>query len=113
MNLLFNFASEVKTKGCPKNKTRAEIIPYEPDAVNTDEGIVLKKDIRHKIFSQTVIETELTQGNNVASLAQQLELPEQGVAVALNNRMIPRSQWAEQEIKEGDSLVIIKAACGG
>lgn len=58
-------------------------------------------------------ETELTQGNNVASLAQQLELPEQGVAVALNNRMIPRSQWAEQEIKEGDNLVIIKAACGG
>ena len=51
-------------------------------------------------------ETELTQGNNVASLAQQLKLPEQGVAVALNNRMIPRSQWAEQEIKEGDSLVI-------
>ena len=121
----------------PKEITQAEIIPYEPDAVNTDEGIVLKKDIRHKIFSQTVItfslyllcktyntksfmkikvnnkETELTQGNNVASLAQQLELPEQGVAVALNNRMIPRSQWAEQEIKEGDSLVIIKAACGG
>ena len=79
----------------PKKQTRAEIIPYEPDAVNTDEGIVLKKDIRHKIFSQ------------------KLELPLQGVAVALNNRMIPRSQWAEQEIKEGDSLVIIKAACGG
>ncbi len=58
-------------------------------------------------------ETELTQGNNVASLAQQLELPQQGVAVALNNRMIPRSQWDEQEIKEGDSLVIIKVACGG
>ena len=58
-------------------------------------------------------ETELTQGNNVASLAQQLELPEQGVAVALNNRMNPRSQWAEQEIKEGDSVVIIKADCGG
>ena len=32
-------------------------------------------------------ETELTQGNNVASLAQQLELPQQGVAVALNNRI--------------------------
>ena len=40
-------------------------------------------------------ETELTQGNNVASLAQQLELPQQGVAGALNNRMKPRSQWAE------------------
>ena len=57
--------------------------------------------------------TEITQGNNVASLAQQLESPQQGVAVALNNRMIPRSQWDEQESKEGDSLVIIKAACGG
>jgi len=27
-----------KTKGCPTG--RAEIIPYEPDAVSTDEGIV-------------------------------------------------------------------------
>lgn len=58
-------------------------------------------------------ETELIQGNNVASLAQQLELSQRGVAVALNNRMVPHSQWTEQEIKEGDSIVVIKAACGG
>lgn len=58
-------------------------------------------------------ETELTQGNTLADVARQLELPSQGVAVALNNRMIPRAQWTEQTVKAGDSLVIIKAACGG
>ena len=51
-------------------------------------------------------ETELTQG-------QQLELPAQGVAIALHNRMIPRAEWEHTVLKEGDSLVIIKAACGG
>lgn len=58
-------------------------------------------------------EVELTTGNTISALAAQLDLPPQGAAIALNNRMIPRSQWAEQEIQNGDSLVIIKAACGG
>ena len=58
-------------------------------------------------------ETELTQGNTLADVARQLELPAQGVAIALNNRLLPRAQWAAQPVKDGDSLVIIKAACGG
>ncbi len=58
-------------------------------------------------------ETELLQGNTVADLIKQLELPSQGIAVALHNRMVPRKQWEEQPLQEGDSLIIIKAACGG
>ena len=58
-------------------------------------------------------EVELTTGNTISTLATQQDLPRHGLAIALNNRMIPRSQWAEQEIQNGDSLVIIKAACGG
>ena len=58
-------------------------------------------------------ETELTAGNTIADLARQLELPAQGVAVAVHNRMVPRTQWEEQILQPGDSLVIIKAACGG
>ena len=58
-------------------------------------------------------ETELTAGNTVADLARQLGLPPQGVAVALHNRMVPRTQWEEQTLQPGDKLVIIKAACGG
>ena len=55
-------------------------------------------------------ETELTQGHTIA---QQLELPKQGVAIALHNRMVPRAEWENTVLNEGDSLVIIKAACGG
>lgn len=58
-------------------------------------------------------EVELTQGNTIADLACQLDLPAQGVAIALHNRMVPRNQWGEQILQPGDSLVIIKAACGG
>lgn len=58
-------------------------------------------------------ETELCGGNTIATLATQLELPTQGVAIALHNQMIPRTQWAQQALKEGDSLIVIKAACGG
>ena len=58
-------------------------------------------------------EGDLIQGNTIADLARQLELPLQGVAIALHNRMIPRAQWEEQMLQPGDSLVIIKAACGG
>ena len=40
-------------------------------------------------------------------------VPTQGVAVAANNRMIPRTEWADYALSEGISIVIIKAACGG
>ncbi len=46
-------------------------------------------------------------------VSSQLQLPEKGVAVAVNNQMIPRSQWSTHMMNESDSLVIIKAACGG
>lgn len=58
-------------------------------------------------------ETELTSGNTIADLARQLELPTQGVAIALHNRMIPRAEWDTTVLQANDSLVIIKAACGG
>lgn len=58
-------------------------------------------------------ETELAVGNTIADLAHQLDLPAQGVAIALHNRMIPRTEWENTSLKENDSLVIIKAACGG
>lgn len=58
-------------------------------------------------------EVELAQGNTIADLACQLDLPAQGVAIALHNRMVSRNQWEEQILQPGDSLVIIKAACGG
>ena len=58
-------------------------------------------------------ETELAQESSISDLAIQLQLPPQGVAIAVNNRMIPRSEWHTYMLQANDSLVIIKAACGG
>lgn len=50
---------------------------------------------------------------NLQELAQEMNLPEKGVAVAINNLMIPRTEWANTPIAEGADIVIINAACGG
>lgn len=54
-----------------------------------------------------------TQAENLAQLAAELELPLKGVAVAINNKMIPRTDWEATSLAENDNVVIIKAACGG
>lgn len=50
---------------------------------------------------------------NLQELAQEMNLPEKGVAIAISNQMIPRTEWANIPIAEGADVVIIKAACGG
>ena len=57
-------------------------------------------------------ETE-TQAADVAALAAELALPKGGVAVAVNNQMVRRDDWADTPLNEGDNILIIKAACGG
>lgn len=51
--------------------------------------------------------------STVAELIAELRLPSQGVAVAMDDCLIPRPQWGEQTLTEGASITIIKAACGG
>lgn len=57
-------------------------------------------------------ETEV-KATSLKKLAEELSLPEKGIAVAVNDRMVPRSGWQQTELCEGDSIVIIKAVCGG
>lgn len=54
-----------------------------------------------------------TQVINLLQLSEELGLPAQGVAIAVNNRMIPRTEWEDYLLYEGIQIVIIKAACGG
>ena len=54
-----------------------------------------------------------TSATTLAALASELALPEKGVAVAVSNAMVPRSEWATTTIADGANIVIIKAACGG
>lgn len=56
---------------------------------------------------------ELADGTTVSALAEERRLPEKGVAVAVNNEMLPREEWPAYVIKDGDDIVILKAFCGG
>ena len=36
-----------------------------------------------------------------------------GIAVALNNEVVTRSDWTNKQLKQGDKIIIIKATQGG
>ena len=58
-------------------------------------------------------QTKATNASSLQELVSELSLPPQGVAVAVNNEMIPKDNWATYQIKNGDDILIIQAACGG
>lgn len=63
-----------------------------------------------KINNQPV---DIPEGTTLASLAASQNLPAQGVAVAVNNAMVPRADWEGRTLCDGDDIVILKAFCGG
>lgn len=66
-------------------------------------------DMKIKVNNKEVETVALS----VAALVEELSLPAQGVAVAVDNRLVSRADWKDYALKEGMSLVVIKAACGG
>lgn len=51
--------------------------------------------------------------NLEALLAMELPGKKKGIAIALNNQIIPLSAWAETFLKDQDSILIITATQGG
>jgi len=47
------------------------------------------------------------------SLLELLGIQPKGVAVALNESILPRSEWANHKFCEGDRIEIVTAAAGG
>ena len=54
-----------------------------------------------------------TWATNLSLFSQEQNLPITGIAIAVNNRMIPRTGWDTYTLNEGDNILIIKAVCGG
>lgn len=54
-----------------------------------------------------------TGATNLSQFSQEQNLPVTGIAVAVNQRMIPRAEWTSYALNEGDNILIIKAVCGG
>ena len=53
-----------------------------------------------------------TQAADLQALAVELGLPEKGVALALDSKMVPRSEWGNTPLHEGAKLLVIRATCG-
>jgi len=114
--------------------TQAEILPSEPDLVNTSvgkskmtsfqcfhariaaipkvllytkpTGMELKINNQHKPFEAETL--------TVQALPD-LEFPnkQNGIAFAINNSVIPKTEWATTTLSETDDILIITATQGG
>jgi sulfur carrier protein len=58
-------------------------------------------------------ERELPDGTTVAALLETFGAPRSGIAVARNERVVRRSDYATHVLQDGDTIEIIKAVAGG
>ncbi|MDC8102807.1 sulfur carrier protein ThiS [Chryseobacterium rhizosphaerae] len=65
------------------------------------------------IINHTRKTFDILPNNLEALLAMELPGKKKGIAVAVNNRIIPLSAWAETFLKDQDSVLIITATQGG
>ena len=54
-----------------------------------------------------------TGATHLSLFFQEQDFPTTGIAVAVNQRMVPRAEWDSYALSEGDNILIIKAVCGG
>ena len=60
------------------------------------------------------VERELPSGATVADVVRSLvEMPERGVAVALDGEVVPRSEWQATSVGDGQAVEVLRAAQGG
>ncbi|MDV6254188.1 sulfur carrier protein ThiS [Vibrio sp. EA2] len=50
---------------------------------------------------------------NLQQIITQFSLPEVGCVFAINNQVVPRSEWASTILSEGDSISLFQAIAGG
>lgn len=57
--------------------------------------------------------TEVPDGLTVAGLVAQRSIPDQRIAVAVHNEVIPCSAWAHTPLGEDDVVELLTAVAGG
>ncbi|NIG81660.1 sulfur carrier protein ThiS [Cedecea neteri] len=56
---------------------------------------------------------ECTAGLTLAALLAQLDQGKTGAALAVNQTIIPRDQWSNHLLREGDTILLFQAIAGG
>ena len=57
--------------------------------------------------------TEIASGATFAAVLATLDLPDRGVAVAVDAEVVPRGEWPEHELNEGARVEVLRAIQGG
>lgn len=56
---------------------------------------------------------EIAEEATIHSLLPKMNANTDGIAVAINNSIVPRKEWEHHSIKQNDNILIIKATQGG
>ncbi|WP_106790940.1 sulfur carrier protein ThiS [Aquimarina sp. Aq78] len=55
----------------------------------------------------------ILKNSSVKKLLEQLDIVPNGIAIAINNKVISKEKWEQTMIENDDDIVIIKATQGG
>ena len=56
---------------------------------------------------------EVSQGETLIGLLAMCGIEGKGIAVAVNNKMVPRALWDSVVLEEESKVMVIRATCGG
>lgn len=56
---------------------------------------------------------EIEEDATVSLLIQKLQLPTKGIAISVNETVIPKAQWESHQLNNQDQILIITASQGG
>lgn len=58
-------------------------------------------------------EIEVEAPVTLADLLRRQQLPAQGIAVAIDNKVVPKADWEQTLLQDQCSITVIRAVCGG
>ena len=58
-------------------------------------------------------ETEVPEGITVKEWLDRQQIAAEGTAIAIDNKLIPKSEWSNRTLADGDKITLIRATFGG
>jgi len=83
--------------------TLSEQQAIQMNSVDLDMITIVINEQSHQVSSES----------NLQQIISQFELPEMGCVFAINNNVVPRSEWASTVLSQGDSISLFQAIAGG
>ncbi len=58
-------------------------------------------------------ETEVPEDITVQELLDRQQIAAEGTAMAIDNKLVPKSEWSNRTLADGDKITLIRATFGG